>query len=135
MPWYVLVIIRSIIKLCAIYTHVRPFFFISTVLQVDKESAKRLQSVGEAKLRKAYKEIFGERSDTRLEGAVEDYQKELEAHTYPNGGKLRDYQAEGVSWLMSNFVNKRSSVLADEMGKLIISKGTGLALKIVGYST
>ena len=66
----------------------------------------------------AYKEIFGERSDTRLEGAVEDYQKELEARTYPNGGKLRDYQAEGVSWLMSNFVNKRSSVLADEMGKL-----------------
>lgn len=57
---------------------------------------------------------------------MEDCQKALAAHTYPNGGKLRDYQAEGVAWLMSNYVNKRSSILADEMGKFVLSNDVRL---------
>lgn len=49
---------------------------------------------------------------------VADYQKQLEDHMFPNGGQLRDYQAEGVSWLMANWINHRSSILADEMVRL-----------------
>ena len=44
---------------------------------------------------------------------VNAYVKELEGRKFPNGGKLRDYQAEGVAWLICNYVNGRSSILAD----------------------
>jgi len=35
---------------------------------------------------------------------------------YKNGGTLRDYQVEGLSWLLRCWYTKRSSILADEMG-------------------
>lgn len=64
-----------------------------------------------------YKDIFGDKSDAKLDNGVEQYQNDLEQHVFKNGGRLRDYQAEGVSWMMANFINKRCSILADEMGK------------------
>lgn len=88
---------------------------------MDPAEAKIRRDKGEAELRKVYVEAFGERSDNRKDEAVLGYQKTLEEREYANGGKLRDYQAEGVSWLVSNYVNKRSSILADEMGKGIIN--------------
>lgn len=35
---------------------------------------------------------------------------------YKNGGSLRDYQVEGLNWLLRCWYMKRSSILADEMG-------------------
>lgn len=35
---------------------------------------------------------------------------------YRNGGTLRDYQVEGLTWLLRCWYTKRSSILADEMG-------------------
>jgi hypothetical protein len=35
---------------------------------------------------------------------------------YRSGGSLRDYQTEGLSWLLRCWYTKRSSILADEMG-------------------
>ena len=35
---------------------------------------------------------------------------------YRSGGRLRDYQIEGLSWLLRCWYTKRSSILADEMG-------------------
>jgi hypothetical protein len=73
---------------------------------------------GEEELRRSYK-FFGDRStisDEKRDECVQKYQQELQERVFPNGGQLRDYQAEGVSWMMSNFVNQRSSILADEMG-------------------
>lgn len=35
---------------------------------------------------------------------------------YKNGGKLREYQVDGLSWLLRCWYMKRSSILADEMG-------------------
>lgn len=35
---------------------------------------------------------------------------------YRNGGTLRDYQLEGLNWLLRCWYSKRSSILADEMG-------------------
>ena len=38
------------------------------------------------------------------------------SRTYRSGGTLRDYQVEGLNWLLRCWYNKRSSILADEMG-------------------
>jgi len=62
--------------------------------------------------------IFGENatiSAKRKNLDITEYRQRLEAHEFKNGGNLRDYQAEGVCWLMSNYVNGRSSILADEV--------------------
>jgi len=40
----------------------------------------------------------------------------LEADASTHGLKLRDYQLEGVNWLLWNWWYKRSCILADEMG-------------------
>lgn len=81
-----------------------------------------MQKEGEAEFRRLYKEVFGDKSDSKLENGVEEYQENLEQLIFKNGGQLRDYQAEGVSWMMANYVNKRSSILADEMGKELYSR-------------
>jgi hypothetical protein len=39
-----------------------------------------------------------------------------ESKEYPNGGKLRHYQIDGLNWLLGCWYSKRSSILADEMG-------------------
>jgi chromodomain-helicase-DNA-binding protein 7 len=51
---------------------------------------------------------------------VKAYQDELANQVFPNGGQLRDYQAEGVTWLISNLINRRSSILTDGKKKLAI---------------
>jgi len=33
-----------------------------------------------------------------------------------SGGKLMDYQMEGMNWLLYNFHQKKNVILADEMG-------------------
>eukprot|EP00584_Thalassiosira_punctigera_P005019 CAMPEP_0172532664 /NCGR_PEP_ID=MMETSP1067-20121228/5630_1 /TAXON_ID=265564 ORGANISM="Thalassiosira punctigera, Strain Tpunct2005C2" /NCGR_SAMPLE_ID=MMETSP1067 /ASSEMBLY_ACC=CAM_ASM_000444 /LENGTH=2277 /DNA_ID=CAMNT_0013317209 /DNA_START=169 /DNA_END=7002 /DNA_ORIENTATION=+ len=80
---------------------------------------KRRDQRSDKQERELYK-IFGDKikqSDEEREGAVKEYQNALEKRAFGKvGGQLRDYQAEGVSWLMSNHLNKRSSILADEMG-------------------
>ena len=69
----------------------------------------------EKELRKLYS-VFKERSnrdEEDLNNAVREYQEELQKLEFKNGGQLRDYQAEGVAWMLSNYVNDRSSILAD----------------------
>jgi SNF2 family DNA or RNA helicase len=39
-----------------------------------------------------------------------------QSKNYRSGGKLRDYQVDGLNWLLSCWYSKRSSILADEMG-------------------
>ncbi|KAM8793631.1 chromodomain-helicase-DNA-binding protein 8-like [Eudromia elegans] len=43
--------------------------------------------------------------------------KKLElSREYKNGNQLREYQLEGVNWLLFNWYNRRNCILADEMG-------------------
>ncbi len=49
---------------------------------------------------------------------MESYARELDNEVFKNGGKLRDYQADGVSWLVANYVAQRSCILADVSTKL-----------------
>ena len=84
----------------------------------SREDMKTQFAEGDRQKKKLYK-TFGDKiklSDEEKEELVKEYQDTLASRVFKNGGQLRDYQAEGVSWLMSNHVNKRSSILADEMG-------------------
>jgi SNF2 family DNA or RNA helicase len=88
------------------------------VLQPSKSEVKSRLAEGEREFRKLYM-VFGDGSNMegdKLSEAVSAYQKDLADVVYPNGGQLRDYQAEGVSWMVSNYLNGRSCLLADEMG-------------------
>jgi len=86
------------------------------LMQMSETEANYFARIGMTEQRRLYKEVFGEKSESRQKHAERDYQAKLLAQQYPNGGKLRDYQAEGVAWMISNFLNQRSSILADEMG-------------------
>jgi SNF2 family DNA or RNA helicase len=78
---------------------------------------KKTFAAQEDERRRLYK-IFGDRvkDGKDKEKRIDEYKKKLENYEFRNSGELRDYQAEGVSWLLSNHVNKRSAILADEMG-------------------
>mmetsp|Transcript_731 Transcript_731/g.851 ORF Transcript_731/g.851 Transcript_731/m.851 type:complete len:2199 (+) Transcript_731:210-6806(+) len=82
-----------------------------------KSAMKKNFQAEDEERRRLYK-IFGDRiqDSKQKEEEIDAYKKKLEEITYKNGGRLRDYQAEGVSWLLANHVNKRSAILADEMG-------------------
>ncbi len=56
------------------------------------------------------------KKNIKSKGDIQDYVKELRTKQFANGGQLRDYQAEGVAWLVGNHVNGKSMILADEMG-------------------
>jgi chromodomain-helicase-DNA-binding protein 7 len=59
--------------------------------------------------------LFADKS-TKSNENMKGFMKKLQLHPFPNDCKLRDYQAEGVTWLLANYINGRNSVLADEMG-------------------
>jgi len=73
----------------------------------------------EEQRRRLYK-IFGEKGvKVSQEDKIAEYQKKMEAHVFANGGQVRDYQAEGISWMISNYINNRSSILADEVSPFL----------------
>jgi Chromo (CHRromatin Organisation MOdifier) domain len=79
---------------------------------------RALNQNAERAMRESYK-LFGDNAQTnreRREEAAKKYQEDLASHVFPNGGQLRDYQAEGVAWFLANYVNRRSCIMADEMG-------------------
>lgn len=83
-----------------------------------REEMKEREDIGKTEMKRLCK-VFSEKvkaTEEEREKLIKKYQKDLEEKEFKNGGQLRDYQAEGVSWLMSNHINKRSSILADEMG-------------------
>ena len=88
--------------------------FYSYTAKPTKDNFIRDTRVGEKESRRLYK-IFGYEC-TRSEASVEAYTKDIENKDFPNSGRLRDYQAEGVAWMLSNYTNKRNSILCDEMG-------------------
>lgn len=84
----------------------------------SKQSRRSTLKSGEDEYKRLYN-VFGNKSklmEADREKAVEEYKQTLGNVIYKNGGQLRDYQAEGVAWMISNFVNLRSCILADEMG-------------------
>nr|XP_043879334.1 chromodomain-helicase-DNA-binding protein 6 isoform X2 [Solea senegalensis] len=46
----------------------------------------------------------------------EKWQKLEDSRDYRNGNQLREYQLEGMNWLLFNWYNRKNCILADEMG-------------------
>uniref|UniRef100_A0A673LB23 Chromodomain-helicase-DNA-binding protein 6-like n=1 Tax=Sinocyclocheilus rhinocerous TaxID=307959 RepID=A0A673LB23_9TELE len=46
----------------------------------------------------------------------EQWQKLEKSREYRNGNQLREYQLEGMNWLLFNWYNRKNCILADEMG-------------------
>ncbi len=87
------------------------------MIKPTRDDMRRRANDGDAQGRKLYK-IFGDKikSDSARDELEREYKCALASRVFKNGGQLRDYQADGVMWLMSNHLNHRSSILADEMG-------------------
>ena len=80
----------------------------------SKEARKAAFQKAETQRRKLVK-TFAETSSISQEKKDEEvavFQRQLQEKEYKNGGQLRDYQAEGVAWMISNFCNGRSVILA-----------------------
>ena len=78
---------------------------------------KQAEKAREEQTRRLYK-TFGDAiktSEKETAKHIKVYQEKIGGEIFKNGGQLRDYQAEGVTWLMANHINKRCSILADEM--------------------
>ncbi|XP_028667855.1 chromodomain-helicase-DNA-binding protein 6 isoform X2 [Erpetoichthys calabaricus] len=48
--------------------------------------------------------------------ASDAWQKLEKSRDYKNGNELREYQLEGMNWLLFNWYNRKNCILADEMG-------------------
>ncbi|XP_069508223.1 chromodomain-helicase-DNA-binding protein 6 isoform X2 [Ambystoma mexicanum] len=46
----------------------------------------------------------------------EKWQKLAKSREYKNNNQLREYQLEGMNWLLFNWYNRKNCILADEMG-------------------
>ncbi|KAG9473844.1 hypothetical protein GDO78_004248 [Eleutherodactylus coqui] len=54
--------------------------------------------------------------DVNERPSCESWQKLECSRTYKNNNQLREYQLEGMNWLLFNWYNRKNCILADEMG-------------------
>ena len=80
-----------------------------------KESSKKAKN---SRRRKTEKEEDAELLQDEEHQDDEDHQHTVmtESPSYIKEGKLREYQIQGLNWLISLYENRLSGILADEMG-------------------
>uniref|UniRef100_A0A8D0DU56 Chromodomain helicase DNA binding protein 7 n=1 Tax=Salvator merianae TaxID=96440 RepID=A0A8D0DU56_SALMN len=75
------------------------------------------QDIDQAKIEEFEKLMSREPQTERVERPpADDWKKSETSREYKNNNKLREYQLEGVNWLLFNWYNMRNCILADEMG-------------------
>ncbi|XP_057590494.1 chromodomain-helicase-DNA-binding protein 7 isoform X2 [Hippopotamus amphibius kiboko] len=75
------------------------------------------QDIDQAKIEEFEKLLSREPETERVERPpAGDWKKSESSREYKNNNKLREYQLEGVNWLLFNWYNMRNCILADEMG-------------------
>lgn len=75
------------------------------------------QDIDPAKIEEFEKLLSREPETARVERPpADDWKKSESSREYKNNNKLREYQLEGVNWLLFNWYNMRNCILADEMG-------------------
>ncbi|XP_038622690.1 chromodomain-helicase-DNA-binding protein 7 isoform X1 [Tachyglossus aculeatus] len=75
------------------------------------------QDIDQAKIEEFEKLMSRQPETERVERPpAEDWKKSESSREYKNNNKLREYQLEGVNWLLFNWYNTRNCILADEMG-------------------
>lgn len=117
---------RHLLSLTDLFRH-----FISLRAKQDKNMQKLLKGIDEEQKRRKYDDSGSRHSrksekeeDAELiadeeEEGVDNYENEdyvTETPWYIRHGKLRDYQLQGLNWLISLHEHKLSGILADEMG-------------------
>lgn len=100
--------------------------FIDIKKERDEEFAKMLEESQAASAKKAKKGGDNRRRKTEKEEDEEllkegnDEEEESfvfnESPAYVKGGKMRDYQVQGLNWMISLYHNGINGILADEMG-------------------
>ncbi|OXB83962.1 UNVERIFIED_CONTAM: hypothetical protein H355_015473 [Colinus virginianus] len=75
------------------------------------------EDVDQAKIEE-FEQLQASRPDSRrLDRPPSNSWKKIEhSREYKNGNQLREYQLEGLNWLLFNWYNRRNCILADEMG-------------------
>lgn len=75
------------------------------------------EDVDQAKIEE-FEQLQASRPDSRhLDRPPPNTWKKIEhSREYKNGNQLREYQLEGLNWLLFNWYNRRNCILADEMG-------------------
>ncbi|RLV94938.1 ISWI chromatin-remodeling complex ATPase ISW2 [Spathaspora sp. JA1] len=83
-----------------------------------KKRGRRNGGGGGSRTRKTEKEEDAELLEEEVHQDDEDQQHTIltESPSYIQGGKLREYQVQGLNWLISLYENRLSGILADEMG-------------------
>uniref|UniRef100_A0A8C6IG92 Chromodomain-helicase-DNA-binding protein 7 n=1 Tax=Mus spicilegus TaxID=10103 RepID=A0A8C6IG92_MUSSI len=75
------------------------------------------QDIDQTKIEDFEKLMSREPETERVERPpADDWKKSESSREYKNNNKLREYQLEGVNWLLFNWYNMRNCILADEMG-------------------
>ncbi|XP_053252041.1 chromodomain-helicase-DNA-binding protein 7 isoform X3 [Podarcis raffonei] len=75
------------------------------------------QDIDQAKIEEFEKLMSRQPETERVERPpADDWKKSESSREYKNNNKLREYQLEGVNWLLFNWYNTRNCILADEMG-------------------
>ncbi|XP_006902200.1 PREDICTED: chromodomain-helicase-DNA-binding protein 7-like [Elephantulus edwardii] len=75
------------------------------------------QDIDQTKIEEFEKLMSREPETDRVERPpADDWKKSESSREYKNNNKLREYQLEGVNWLLFNWYNMRNCILADEMG-------------------
>nr|XP_048275783.1 chromodomain-helicase-DNA-binding protein 7 isoform X3 [Myodes glareolus] len=75
------------------------------------------QDIDQAKIEEFEQLMSREPETERVERPpADDWKKSESSREYRNNNKLREYQLEGVNWLLFNWYNMRNCILADEMG-------------------
>ncbi|EGV61581.1 chromatin remodeling complex Adenosinetriphosphatase [Yamadazyma tenuis] len=91
--------------------------FKKVIRQLDNEHSIQLKDTKKRKRRKTEKEEDAELLEEEIHVGDGDQEKTVmvETPSYVHG-KLRDYQIQGLNWLISLYENRLSGILADEMG-------------------
>jgi hypothetical protein len=83
---------------------------LASFLKRSKKPLKNSRIRKDAAQRLLYVSMFGQKGDGDKASKLKEFQDAIYNAEYKNGGKLRDYQAEGITWMLSNYVENRSMV-------------------------
>ncbi|CAB1114982.1 unnamed protein product [Ectocarpus sp. CCAP 1310/34] len=84
------------------------------VSDLNNAGLKTAEAVEAYHRREDMKSFVSLKATRKVADGAPDLDKE--PPVFKNGGSLRDYQREGVRWMIHNWLQGRGSILADEMG-------------------
>ncbi|EHA8587062.1 hypothetical protein COCNU_scaffold001363G000010 [Cocos nucifera] len=97
-------------------TGIVPYWIYRTIWEKDTDIAFAQDAIDEYKAREAAMTVQGKMVDFQRKKSKASLRKLDEQPEWLKGGKLRDYQLEGLNFLVNSWRNDTNVILADEMG-------------------